>query len=77
MAWGIEVRTPLLSQQVVDLAMNTDPADKVIDINKKDADGKPYLEKYLLRKAFDTPDEPYLPQVRLEEEVQQVDCDCV
>jgi asparagine synthase (glutamine-hydrolysing) len=61
MAWGIEVRTPLLSQAVCDYAMNTDPADKMIDVSKKDADGHPLLEKYLLRKAFDTPDDPYLP----------------
>jgi asparagine synthase (glutamine-hydrolysing) len=62
MSWGIEVRTPLLSQQVIDLAMNMRPEDKMIDVNKKDADGHPYLEKYILRKAFDTPEDPYLPQ---------------
>ena len=61
MAWGIEVRTPLLSQAVCDYAMNTDPEQKMIDISKKDEDGHPILEKYLLRKAFDTPDNPYLP----------------
>ena len=62
MSWGIEVRTPLLSQQVIDLAMNMRPEDKMIDVNKKDADGRPYLEKYILRKAFDTPGDSYLPQ---------------
>jgi asparagine synthase (glutamine-hydrolysing) len=62
MAWGIEVRTPLLSQAVCDYAMNTDPAQKMIDVSKKDEDGHPFLEKYLLRKAFDTPDDPYLPE---------------
>ena len=41
--------------------MNTDPAQKMIDVSKKDEDGHPFLEKYLLRKAFDTPDDPYLP----------------
>ena len=61
MAWGIEVRTPLLSQAVCDYAMNTDPAQKMIDVSAKDEDGRPFLEKYLLRKAFDTPDDPYLP----------------
>merc|ERR1712100_242020 len=54
--------TPLLSQQVIDVAMNMRPEDKMIDINKKDADGRPYLEKYILRKAFDTPEDPYLPE---------------
>jgi asparagine synthase (glutamine-hydrolysing) len=29
--------------------------------NEKDTEGRPYIEKYLLRKAFDTPDRPYLP----------------
>ena len=62
MAWGIEVRTPLLSQAVCDYAMNTDPEQKMIDVNKRDEDGRPILEKYLLRKAFDTPDDPYLPE---------------
>jgi asparagine synthase (glutamine-hydrolysing) len=61
MAWGIEVRTPLLSQQVCDYAMNTDPTQKMIRMDETDEDGHPFLEKYLLRKAFDTPDDPYLP----------------
>ena len=61
MAWGIEVRTPLLSQAVCDYAMNTDPAQKMIDLTKRDEDGHPHLEKYLLRKAFDVPEDPYLP----------------
>jgi asparagine synthase (glutamine-hydrolysing) len=34
------VRTPLLSQAVCDYAMNTDPAQKMIDITKTDADGE-------------------------------------
>ena len=42
--------------------MNTDPEQKMIDVNKRDEDGRPILEKYLLRKAFDTPDDPYLPE---------------
>ncbi|OUS43683.1 asparagine synthetase [Ostreococcus tauri] len=54
MSWGIE--------QVIDMAMNMRPEDKMIDVNKKDADGHPFLEKYILRKAFDTPEDPYLPQ---------------
>jgi len=61
MAWGLEARTPLLSQQVCDVAMNMDPQHKMIDMSKRDADGKPFMEKYALRKAFDCPDDPYLP----------------
>lgn len=61
MAWGVEARTPLLSKAVVDYAMNMSPLDKMIDVKKLDQDGKKYLEKYILRKAFDTPEDPYLP----------------
>ena len=50
MAWGIEVRTPLLSQAVCDYAMNTDPAQKMIDVSAKDEDG-PGVHKIL---AFTT-----------------------
>ena len=32
--------------------MNTDPGDKMIDIAKFDADGHPFMEKYLLRKGL-------------------------
>ncbi len=39
MAWGVEARTPLLSKQVIDVAMNMDPKYKMIDLSKKDADG--------------------------------------
>merc|ERR1719440_1515316 len=35
--------------------MNIDPKEKMIDVSK----GR--IEKYILRKAFDTPDDPYLP----------------
>ena len=61
MAWGVEARTPLLSKAVIDYAMNMSPLDKMIDVKKLDQDGKKYLEKYILRKAFDTPEDPYLP----------------
>ena len=41
--------------------MNLDPAEKMIvkgpHIAKKDT----RIEKYVIRKAFDTPDDPYLP----------------
>ena len=33
----------------------------MIRMDETDEDGHPFLEKYLLRKAFDTPDDPYLP----------------
>lgn len=62
MAWGLEVRTPLLSRQVLELAMNMDPKEKMIDMEKFDEDGRPHMEKYPLRKAFDDLDRPYLPE---------------
>lgn len=56
-AWGLEARVPFLDKQFLEVAMNIDPADKMID--------KEHMEKYILRKAFDTTDEPeteaYLP----------------
>ena len=72
-AWGVEARVPFLDKQVgvidmyygyyanvpqfLEVAMNVDPAEKMIT--------KGRIEKYILRKAFDTTDEPetkpYLP----------------
>ncbi|CDO92506.1 unnamed protein product [Kluyveromyces dobzhanskii CBS 2104] len=60
MAWGLEARVPFLDRDFLQLCMNIDPNDKMI----KPAEGK--IEKYILRKAFDTSDEPdvkpYLPE---------------
>jgi asparagine synthase (glutamine-hydrolysing) len=57
-AWGVEARVPFLDKQFLELAMNIDPADKMII--------KDRIEKHILRKAFDTSDEPdvapYLPE---------------
>ncbi|KAL9621098.1 MAG: hypothetical protein Q9160_004483 [Pyrenula sp. 1 TL-2023] len=56
-AWGVEARVPFLDKQFLEVAMNVDPQEKLI------AGGR--IEKYILRKAFDTSDEPdvkpYLP----------------
>lgn len=60
-AWGVEAREPFLDVDFLDVAMNLDPAEKMIikgpHIAKKDE----RIEKWCLRKAFDTPDDPYLP----------------
>lgn len=57
-AWGVEARVPFLDRQFLEDSMDIDPAEKMI------RDGR--IEKYILRKAFDTTDEPetepYLPQ---------------
>ena len=51
MAWGVEARVPFLDKDFIDLSINIHPSLKLKD--KK--------EKYILRKAFDTPENPYLP----------------
>lgn len=56
-AWGLEARVPFLDKQFLEVCMNIDPQEKMIT--------KDRIEKYILRKAFDTSDEPdvkpYLP----------------
>ncbi|KAF2269210.1 glutamine-hydrolyzing asparagine synthase [Lojkania enalia] len=56
-AWGVEARVPFLDRAFLNVAMNIDPSEKMIT--------KDRIEKYILRKAFDTSDEPdtkpYLP----------------
>ncbi|SPN97497.1 probable asparagine synthase [Cephalotrichum gorgonifer] len=57
MAWGLEARVPFLDKEFLEVAMNIDPQEKMIS--------KERIEKYILRKAFDTSDDPsaqpYLP----------------
>tara|TARA_B110000238_G_C15975887_1_gene373813 strand:+ start:77 stop:517 length:441 start_codon:yes stop_codon:yes gene_type:complete len=50
MAWGLEARVPFLDQKFIDYCMPIHPQLKC----KK-------IEKYILRKAFDTKENPYLP----------------
>ncbi|KAI9729910.1 MAG: asparagine synthetase [Claussenomyces sp. TS43310] len=56
-AWGLEARVPFLDKEFLDVAMGLDPQEKMIT--------KDRIEKYILRKAFDTKnipgEEPYLP----------------
>ena len=54
MAHGLEARVPFLDKTFLDVAMLIEAEEK----QPKTYDGK---EKYILRKAFDTPDDPYLP----------------
>lgn len=53
MSWGVEARVPFLDYDFLEYAMSIDPEEKLI------VDGK--IEKHCLRAAFDTPDDPYLP----------------
>lgn len=52
-AFGLEVRVPFLDRDFMDAAFSFDPKWKCITAERK--------EKWLLRKAFDTPEKPYLP----------------
>lgn len=54
MAHGLEARVPFLDKQFLEVAMAIKGEEK----QPKTYSGK---EKYILRKAFDTPDKPYLP----------------
>ncbi|HZW63769.1 MAG TPA: asparagine synthase B [Flavobacteriaceae bacterium] len=49
-AWGIEGRVPFLDKEFMDVAMSTNPKDKMIN--------KERMEKWIVRKAF----ENYLPE---------------
>jgi asparagine synthase (glutamine-hydrolysing) len=55
MAHGLEARVPFLDKDFLELAMSIDPHEK-----------KPLtyggVEKYIVRKAFDTPKNPFLPK---------------
>lgn len=67
MAWGLEARVPFLDKAFLDVAMNINAEEKRFSkgIDQGiDGDGRPKMEKYILRKAFDeSPDgKPYLPK---------------
>lgn len=53
-AWGLEVRVPFLDADFLNVAMNIDPTEKMITPGR--------IEKHILRDAFDTPEDPYLPR---------------
>lgn len=61
-AFGIETRVPFLDKEFLSVAMNIDAAYKMPDLNSKPDAVHPKLEKYILRKAFDDPSNPYLPE---------------
>ncbi|KAL8280973.1 hypothetical protein RQP46_006652 [Phenoliferia psychrophenolica] len=67
MAWGLEARVPFLDKEFLEVSLNTRAEDKLFGKGAeqhRDAEGRPVMEKYILRKAFDlSPDNgrPYLP----------------
>ncbi|WP_306352825.1 asparagine synthase B [Flavobacterium sp. '19STA2R22 D10 B1'] len=54
MAHGLEARVPFLDKAFLELAIKIKPEEKQPKTYKG-------IEKYILRKAFDTPESPYLP----------------
>ncbi len=55
MAHGLEARVPFLDKEFLELAIKIKPEEK----QPKTYNG---IEKYILRKAFDTQEQPYLPE---------------
>ena len=57
-AWGVEARVPFLDKEFLDVAMNLNPIHKMC---KDPISEEKRMEKHFLRKAFDTPENPFLP----------------
>ncbi|KAJ9167547.1 hypothetical protein P3X46_022191 [Hevea brasiliensis] len=55
-AWGLEARVPFLDKEFINVAMAIDPEWKMI----KPEQGR--IEKWVLRRAFDGEERPYLPK---------------
>jgi asparagine synthase (glutamine-hydrolysing) len=60
-AWGVEPRVPFLDIDFLEVAMNLDPHQKMIVKGPNVSKADTRIEKWLMRKAFDTPEDPYLP----------------
>lgn len=60
-AWGVEPRVPFLDADFLKVAMNLDPKEKMIRKGAGFSKEDTRIEKWAIRKAFDTPDDPYLP----------------
>ncbi|KAI3909755.1 hypothetical protein MKW98_014172 [Papaver atlanticum] len=55
-AWGLEVRVPFLDKEFINVVMDIDPEWKMINKSQ----GR--IEKWILRRAFDDEERPYLPK---------------
>lgn len=60
-AWGVEPRVPFLDADFLDVAMNLNPEEKRIRVGPDVAKKDKRIEKWVMRQAFDTPEDPYLP----------------
>ena len=58
MAHGLEVRVPFLDRDMLDTVMSINPDTKMIRKGEKTQ----FIEKWIMREAFNTPSEPYLPK---------------
>eukprot|EP00742_Colponemidia_sp_Colp-10_P006432 GILJ01006891.1.p1 GENE.GILJ01006891.1~~GILJ01006891.1.p1 ORF type:complete len:602 (-),score=96.60 GILJ01006891.1:204-2009(-) len=63
--FGLEGRVPFLDKAFLEVAMNVDPQEKMVNA----AQGR--IEKYIMRKAFDVPENPYLPHKILYRQKEQ------
>lgn len=61
-AWGVEPRVPFLDADFLEVAMNLDPSEKMIKKGPEYSPEDTRIEKWAIRKAFDVPDDPYLPK---------------
>lgn len=68
-AWGLEARVPFLDKEFMEVAMAIDPAEKMI---RKDQ-GR--IEKWVMRRAFDDEENPYLPKVSIL--LKSIKSDCI
>ena len=59
---NIEVRCPFLDKDLLEVVMNTDPSLKMPSMEQMPDNEHKNIEKYILRKAFDCKEEPYLPE---------------
>ncbi|XP_022986817.1 asparagine synthetase [glutamine-hydrolyzing] 1-like [Cucurbita maxima] len=64
-AWGLEVRVPFLDKEFINVAMAIDPEWKMV----KREQGR--IEKWVLRRAFDDEQQPYLPKSVLYRQKEQ------
>ncbi|GKU93409.1 hypothetical protein SLEP1_g7002 [Rubroshorea leprosula] len=55
-AWGLEARVPFLDKEFINVAMAIDPEWKMIKPDQG------HIEKWVLRRAFDDEERPYLPK---------------
>ncbi|CAN0054314.1 unnamed protein product, partial [Ectocarpus sp. 8 AP-2014] len=61
-SWGVEARVPFLDVDFIEEAMMTNPEDKMVAPVSHSGSQSGKIEKHIMRKAFDTPEDVYLPQ---------------